>query len=130
MIEAYKPLFAKYNTILKPLLAEQEVRSDRFEEASLSLIFNFLNSIAEAEDCKTPVRKASKLKESDTILDDAISVSYQYIISAIAAKMRLFEKSNEKILEHVHDGKFIGKYQGKKRQAVLLVDESQENRNA
>lgn len=108
-------IYSRYNTELKPLIAEQETRMSAFEEPlllNLSKMFDFLSqALAREGDVK------NYLEEMDNVLSTCISQSYMYIAAAIKDDVKRFEKNNGGTIRiKLEKGKFASTYENLKNE--------------
>lgn len=113
-----QPLFDKYNDKLKPIVAQIEGRFERFETPLLENLMNFWECIVQIYTSAHKDR-AKILDRADRIIDECISQSYFYMISAYKDDVKHFERQTSKhTRERLDNGIFIGKYNSLKQIAA------------
>lgn len=85
-------IYSRYNTELKPLIAEQEARMSAFEEPLLLNLSKMFDNLSQALIREGDVE--IYLKEMNNMLTTCISQSYMYIAAAIKDDVKRFEKNN------------------------------------
>jgi hypothetical protein len=108
-------IYSRYNTELKPLIAEQETRMSAFEEPlllNLSKMFDYL-SLALTREGDEDIY----LAEMNNVLTTCISQSYMYIAAAIKDDVKRFEKNNGGTIRiKLEKGKFASAYENLKNE--------------
>lgn len=122
----FQRVFDKYNQTLKPLLAEQEARQHQFAEPILPKIAEAFDFIALADDMDMPENNMLEyVSEAEGLMEECVSLSYQYIIYDIRGIINDFEKKVDKRgRENLSGGKFVGYYEQCKRKAEQLLEEA------
>lgn len=128
MDERLLEIYSRYNTELKPLIAEQEIRMSAFEEPlllNLSKMFDYLSQAQSGEE-----NIQSKLKEMDNVLSVCISQSYMYIATAIKDNIKQFEKNNGGAIRiKLEMGTFVGKYENLKDEIRKIDKRCKKDKN-
>lgn len=121
-------IYSRYNTELKPLIAEQETRMSAFEEPlllNLSKMFDFLSQAQAGEE-----GSLSKLEEMDSVLSTCISQSYMYIATAIKDDIKQFEKNNGGTIRiKLEKGTFSSRYENLKDEIRKIDKRCKKNKN-
>lgn len=121
-------IYSRYNTELKPLIAEQETRMSAFEEPlllNLSKMFDFLSQAQTGEG-----NAKSKLDEMDHVLSTCISQSYMYIATAIKDDIKQFEKNNGGTIRiKLKNGVFFSEYETLKDEIRKIDRRCKKNKN-
>lgn len=121
MKAAYRTLYEKYNTILKPLISEQEGRLETFAVPLLESLSCMLDAVSLADACDNDVQKSKYVKVADEALNLSISYSYQYLIYALQKEIDTFEERAPKsVRNRIDGGKFVGPYESQKKSIVHL----------
>ncbi|HAE24915.1 MAG TPA: hypothetical protein DCG33_06205 [Prevotellaceae bacterium] len=125
MKAAYRTLYEKYNTILKPLISEQEGRLETFAVPLLESLSCMLDAVSLADACDNDVQKSKYVKVADEALNLSISYSYQYLIYALQKEIDTFEERAPKsVRNRIDGGKFWKQYVDHKQAAVLCEVEA------
>ena len=121
-------IYSRYNTELKPLIAEQETRMSAFEEPlllNLSKMFDFLSQAQAGEE-----GALSKLEEMDSVLSTCISQSYMYIATAIKDDIKQFERNNGGTIRiNLEKGTFSSAYENLKDEIRKIDNRCKKNKN-
>lgn len=129
MDDRLREIYSRYNSELKPLIAEQETRMSAFEEPlllNLSKMFDAL-SLSQVEDEKAT---SDKLDEMDKMLSTCISQSYMYIATSIKEDIKQFERNNGGAIRiKLEKGTFAGKYEALKDEIREIDRKCKKNRN-
>lgn len=122
MKAAYRTLYEKYNTILKPLISEQEGRLETFAVPLLESLSCMLDAVSLADACDDDVQKSKYVKVADEALNLSISYSYQYLIYALQKEIDTFEeRAPISVRIRIDGGKFVGPYESQKKSIVHLL---------
>jgi hypothetical protein len=121
-------IYSRYNTELKPLIADQETRMSAFEEPlllNLSKMFDFLSQAQTREE-----GFQNKLEEMDNVLSTCISQSYMYIATAIKDDIKQFEKNNGGTIRiKLEKGTFSSAYENLKDEIRKIDKRCKKNQN-
>ena len=112
MKAAFRKLYEKYNTVLKPLISEQEGRLETFAVPLLESLSCMLDAVSLADACDNDVQKSKYVKVADEALNLSISYSYQYLIYALQKEIDTFEERAPKS---------VGPYESQKKSIVHLL---------
>lgn len=127
--EALQPVYRRYNETLKPLIADQETRMQAFEEPLLLNLAKMFDYSSLAQHAQGDEQR-ELLQRMEDMLDICISQSYMYISAAIIDDARQFERNNSKLaLERFDAGRFIGRYDGLKKEIRTIGKRCRKNRN-
>lgn len=122
MKAAYRTLYEKYNSVLKPLISEQEGRLETFAVPLLESLSCMLDAVSLADACDDDEHKSEYVKVADEALDLSISYSYQYLIYALQKNIEAFEeKAPQSVRNRIYGGKFVGPYESLKNNIVELL---------
>lgn len=122
MKAAFRKLYEKYNTVLKPLISEQEGRLETFAVPLLESLSCMLDAVSLADACNDDEHKSKYVKVADEALDLSISYSYQYLIYALQKNIEAFEeKAPQSVRNRINGGKFAGPYDSQKKSIVELL---------
>ena len=118
----YCTLYQKYNTVLKPLISEQEGRLETFAAPLLESLSRMLDAVSLADACDEEGQKSKYVTVADEALDLSISYSYQYLIFALQKNIAAFEeKAPQNVRNRINGGKFAGPYQSQNNNIVKLL---------
>ena len=129
MDERFQSLFDKYNDQLKPLVAQIEGRFEKFETPLLENLMAYWECIVQMHipGCENDEGLMVKANEK---LDESISQSYVYMISAYQDEAQRFENYTSKQTRVCFDGgKFLGKYDRLKKEAERNVKRTNKTRH-
>ena len=113
-------IYSRYNTELKPLIAEQETRMSAFEEPLLLNLSKMFDNLSQALTREGDVEVY--LKEMNNMLSTCISQSYMYIAAAIKDDVKRFEKNNGGTIRiKLEKGKFASAYENLKNE-IRAID--------
>lgn len=120
---AYRSLYKKYNEVLKPLISEQEGRSESFAAPLLGCLSRMLDAVSLADACDDDKQKSDYVSIADEALDLSISYSYQYLIYALQKNIEEFEeKAPQSVRNRIDGGRFAGPYESKKTSIVKILE--------
>lgn len=121
-------IYTRYNTELKPLIAEQETRMSAFEEPLLLNLSKMFDSLSLAQTGEGNVQ--DNLKEMDNVLSTCISQSYMYIATAIKDDIKQFEKNNGGTIRiKLEKGTFSSAYENLKDEIRAIDRRCKKNKN-
>lgn len=121
-------IYTRYNTELKPLIAEQEARMSAFEEPLLLNLSKMFDLLSIAQEREADV--INILDEMDSVLSICISQSYMYIATAIKDDIKQFEKNNGGTIRiKLEKGKFAITYQKLKSEIRKIDKRCRINKN-
>ena len=129
MDERFRDLFKKYNTQLKPLSAQIEGYFEKFETPLLENLMVYWEDIvlmfdSSQKDYKELVAKANEK------LDESISQSYIYMVSAYQKEVKRFEKNTtKKALTGLNNGLFFSIYHKLKKEAKRNIELTKKTRH-
>ena len=113
-------IYSRYNTELKPLIAEQETRMSAFEEPLLLNLSKMFDNLSQALTREGDVEVY--LKEMNNMLSTCISQSYMYIAASIKDDVKRFEKNNGGTIRiKLEKGKFASAYENLKNE-IRAID--------
>lgn len=108
-------IYSRYNTDLKPLIADQETRMSAFEEPLLLNLSKMFDYLSQALTCEEDAD--FYCEEMNKVLSTCISQSYMYIAASIKDDVKRFEKNNGGTIRiKLEKGKFASEYENLKNE--------------
>lgn len=130
MDKQLKPLFEKYNEQLKPLVAQIEGRFEKFETPLLENLMAYWECIVQMYIPDFENDKELIIDKAHKKLDESISQSYVYMISAYQDDVKRFETHTSRNARvYFEEGKFLGRYNKLKKEAELNLKKTKKTRS-
>lgn len=106
-----KPLYDRYCSELKPLIAEYESRNENFVTPLLHDIPAMFDNIALYEKASTAEEKEEYMMDAEKCLDSAIENLRICLVASMMEDVNQFKSQfSREILDTLDDGKFCGKF--------------------
>ncbi len=129
MDEQFRDLFNKYNKQLKPLVAQIEGHFEKFETPLLENLMVYWENIVLMHH-STPQDYENLMAKANEKLDESISQSYIYMVSAYQKEVKRFEKNTtKKALTCFNNGKFFSDYNKLKKEAKRNIKLTKKTRH-
>ena len=129
MDEILREIYTRYNSELKPLIADQETRMSAFEEPlllNLAKMFDCL-SLAQTKEGEAQVKL---LEEMNNVLSTCISQSYMYVATAIKDDIKQFDKNTGGTIRiYLEKGTFSGTYEKLKKEIREIDNKCKKNKD-